>query len=122
MESDRHPLHSICSYLGCFPPSVPATILRKYVPEYSLVLDPFCGSGTTLLEAVRAKRSCIGIDLNPLAVAVATAQATHLSMLIRGRIAGNLREVHATPTLPGHHPCHGKCDAVVNFQLIQVLT
>jgi hypothetical protein len=31
------------------------------------VLDPFCGSGTVLLEALLARRSAIGADVNPLA-------------------------------------------------------
>lgn len=31
------------------------------------VLDPFCGSGTVLLEASRIGRECIGVDSNPLA-------------------------------------------------------
>src|SRR4029077_15453366 len=32
-----------------------------------IVLDPFCGTGTVLLEAVRQGRTCIGADSNPLA-------------------------------------------------------
>jgi hypothetical protein len=74
MDTKRHPLHSMCSYLGCFPPIVPATILHKYVDPHALVLDPFCGSGTTVFQAVRAGHQCIGVDLNPLALAVAEAK------------------------------------------------
>lgn len=37
-------------------------------------LDPFCGSGTTLVEARRAGLSAIGVDANPLAVAIARAK------------------------------------------------
>ena len=35
--------------------------LVKY-PEYNLVLDPFMGSGTTLLACIRLGIPCIGID------------------------------------------------------------
>jgi hypothetical protein len=46
------------------------------VPPAGCVLDPFCGSGTVLVEALVAGRSAIGTDLNPLAVRLATCK-TH---------------------------------------------
>jgi hypothetical protein len=48
-------------------------------PIPATVLDPFLGSGTTLLEAHRLGRHGIGIDLSPDYVAVATARLTRLS-------------------------------------------
>lgn len=70
----RHPLHSLCSYLGCFPPHVPRTLLQRLPQGPGVILDPFCGSGTTLLESHLLGRACVGIDLNPLAVALSTAK------------------------------------------------
>lgn len=43
-------------------------IVRASSDEESTVLDPFCGSGTTLLVAARAGRRAIGCDASPLAV------------------------------------------------------
>jgi site-specific DNA-methyltransferase (adenine-specific) len=71
---DRHPFHSLCSYLGCFPPAVPRGVLHEFVRPGKVVLDPFCGSGTTLVESLLLGNPTIGIDLNPLAVAVAAAK------------------------------------------------
>ncbi len=34
-------------------------------PEGGLVLDPFLGSGTTTIAALRSGRSAIGVELNP---------------------------------------------------------
>lgn len=39
-----------------------------------LLADPFCGSGTVLVEAMRAGIPCLGVDANPLAVLVARAK------------------------------------------------
>jgi len=45
----------------------------------SLVLDPFCGSGTTLLAAQSLGRRYIGIDVNPDAVRLARTRLTQTS-------------------------------------------
>ncbi|HEX2253665.1 MAG TPA: DNA methyltransferase [Thermoanaerobaculia bacterium] len=70
----KHPLHSLCSYLGGFPPHVPRELLARWVEPAATVLDPFCGGGTTLLEAAASGRCSIGFDLNPLAVAISQAK------------------------------------------------
>ena len=41
-------------------------------------MDPYCGSGTTLIEAALMDRSSIGLDLNPLAVFISTVKVTPL--------------------------------------------
>ncbi|MGH7930301.1 MAG: DNA methyltransferase [Candidatus Binatia bacterium] len=68
------------SYLGGFPPRIPRRIIEEWVPPRTTVLDPFCGSGTTLLEAKLLGRRAIGVDLNPLAVALATAKLATVSL------------------------------------------
>jgi site-specific DNA-methyltransferase (adenine-specific) len=47
-------------------------ILRASTTEASRVLDPMCGSGTTLVAAARLGRSAVGIDQSPLACEIAT--------------------------------------------------
>lgn len=76
----EHPLQSMSSYLGGFPPRVPRTILERFVGTRSVVLDPFCGAGTTLVEAIRRGNACIGVDLNPLAVALSRAKTQRIDL------------------------------------------
>ena len=76
----RHPLHSMCGYLGAFPSKVPRLLLSKWFREGEVILDPFCGCGTTIVEAVLAGHSAIGIDLNPLAVAITEAKIQDVTL------------------------------------------
>jgi site-specific DNA-methyltransferase (adenine-specific) len=68
------------SYLGGFPPRIPRFILEDYVPARMTVLDPFCGAGTTLVEAKLSGRPTIGIDMNPLAVALSRAKLASVDL------------------------------------------
>jgi hypothetical protein len=70
----NHPLHSMCSYLGSYPPHVPRALIARWIPADKAVVDTFCGGGTTLVEAALSGRPAIGIDRNPLAVALSTAK------------------------------------------------
>jgi len=55
-------------YWGNFIPQIPSQFLRRYTKAGEWVLDPFLGSGTTLIECKRQGRNGIGIDLNSIAV------------------------------------------------------
>lgn len=69
-----HPLHSMCSYMGMFPPRLPHYFIQKFTRRGDVVLDPFCGRGTTPLQACVEGRIGIGVDPNPLAYALTLAK------------------------------------------------
>lgn len=68
--------HNIHSYTAKFIPQIPRYFIKKYTKKGEFVLDPFVGSGTTLLEAEILGRCPIGIDINPLAVLISKVKTT----------------------------------------------
>ncbi len=48
-----------------FPNHLPEFIINTFTEEGQTVLDPFCGTGTTLIECERAKRKCLAIEKEP---------------------------------------------------------
>lgn len=73
--------HYIHSYPAKLIKHIPIFFLNSKIllPESnSLVLDPFCGSGTVLLESLLASHCAIGCDANPLARLIARVKTTKL--------------------------------------------
>ena len=55
-------VHRLHPYLGKFIPQIVEIFIRKYEPK--LVIDPFCGSGTTLVEALSLGVGSFGCDIS----------------------------------------------------------
>jgi len=53
------------AHFATFPPEIPEICIKAGCPKGGMVLDPFAGSGTTLMVARRLGRNSIGIELNP---------------------------------------------------------
>ena len=60
-----HSLHEV-SYRACFKPQLPRFFIERLTEPGNLVLDPFTGRGTTLIESVLLNRRAVGNDVNPL--------------------------------------------------------
>jgi len=66
----------------------------KFSKPGDTVLDPFCGSGTVLLEALVSNHCAVGIDINPLAVLVSRVKTTYIDPdVLRSELARILVEV-----------------------------
>src|ERR1039457_3262181 len=64
-KASRRSIHSFHRYPTRFIPEIPRTVIRVLEPPRdSLVFDPFCGCGTTLVEAQQAGYASAGVDLN----------------------------------------------------------
>jgi DNA modification methylase len=78
-EDTQYLTHNFHPFPGKFIPQIPRKLMESLLPEGGSVLDPFCGSGTTLVEANLAGNPCFGVDLNPLFVMIARAKTTRLA-------------------------------------------
>ena len=67
-------------YPARFIESIPRYLINLLgVESGSSILDPFCGSGTTLLEAQKLGKSSVGVDLNPIACLISRVKTQALS-------------------------------------------
>ncbi len=85
--------HGFHSYAGRMHPSIARGGIAAFTKPGELVVDPFCGSGTVLVEAFAAGRRAVGIDASPLGVAIARARTTLLGAEGRERLVTVAAEI-----------------------------
>src|SRR5262249_566 len=66
------------TYRGNWAPQVPRALMELYTRQGDLVLDPFMGGGTTLIEAWSLGRHAIGYDISEMAVAMTRARLSEM--------------------------------------------
>jgi len=79
-EETNYATHHLYRYPGQFVPQIPGFLIEKFSKKYDVVLDPFCGSGTTLVEANLLHRNSYGTDVHPIARLVTKVKTTKISM------------------------------------------
>ncbi len=67
-EATRTHVHGFHTYAARMHPGTARRLVESFSKPAGRVLDPFCGSGTVLVEAMVLGRDAVGVDLNPLAV------------------------------------------------------
>ena len=68
--------HGYYTYPAKFIPQLAARIIKENSNENDLVIDPFMGSGTTIIEAIVNNRIGMGTDVNEISVLLATVKST----------------------------------------------
>ena len=100
-ERTKH-VHRLHPYLGKFVPQLVEALLQRYVRPGGRVLDPFAGSGTTLVQALESGYDAVGVDIaafNALLISVKTREhdLDALAEDVRG-VGGRLGASTAQPT------------------------
>lgn len=74
-QATRYSVHGLHEYKGKFNPQVVKALLNIFeVKSGESILDPFCGSGTSLIESAHLGINANGTDINPLAVYIANTK------------------------------------------------
>ena len=71
--------HRFHSYPARFIPQIPYSFIKLFTNEGDTVLDPMCGSGTTIVESFLNNRNAIGNDFNPLSTLITKVKTTMIS-------------------------------------------
>ena len=87
---------SIARYWGSKPGPLISDVISEYVPLDGVVLDPFGGSGSIILEVLRQKRKGIYVDVNPYAFVIAYSSLSKVVgpklIQIASRITSEVKE------------------------------
>lgn len=100
--------HGFFKYPCKFIPQIPRWAINKYTKEQDIVLDPFAGSGTTMVEAVINARNCLAIDFDKFSQLLCKVKTTELTYTqvelikkLRNRVLSNKKLLSAS--LPDIH-------------------
>jgi hypothetical protein len=100
-ERTKH-VHRLHPYLGKFVPQLVEALLERYVRPGGRVLDPFAGSGTTLVQALESGYDAVGVDIaafNALLISVKTREHDLAALATDVRhLSGRLGESTEMPT------------------------
>ena len=104
-ERTKH-VHRLHPYLGKFIPQLVEALLARYVPRGGRVLDPFAGSGTTLVQSLESGRDAVGVDIaafNCLLMSVKTRRYDLFSLESELRdVVGRVGELDGGPAATGY--------------------
>jgi DNA modification methylase len=100
-QASSYASHNFHSFPAKFPPQLPRKFIQALTAPGEVVLDPMCGSGTTVLEALLAGRRAVGVDIDPLAVLIASTKTSSLDYLQVSQ-AGHALLIQARKALRDH--------------------
>ncbi len=92
--------HCFHNYPAMMIPQIPRRLLYKYGALAKTLLDPYCGTGTSFVEANLQNINAIGTDLNPLARLIAKAKTTSIDFQVLNFYLNEFNDyIHSQPSL-----------------------
>jgi hypothetical protein len=85
--------HTYHPYSAKYIPQIPNRLISTFSGRNDLMLDPFLGSGTTLVESKVLGRNAIGVDINPLACLISRVKTTVISKTTVREIGYRLQQL-----------------------------
>lgn len=83
----RHRFHALCPYFAMFPEAFVEEWINRLTRVGDVVLDPFCGRGTTPFQALLMGRNAVAFDISPVAYCITQAKTNAPSpRAVRSRI------------------------------------
>lgn len=86
VQSRRYGPHGLHEYKGRFNPQTPRSLILSNFNQGDIILDPFMGSGTTLVEARDLNFKAVGVELNQFAFLLAKAKKIYEEIPSLGEI------------------------------------
>ena len=110
-EDTKYMTHGLHAYPARMIPQIAQRLIHRYSEAGNTVWDPFCGSGSALVESMLADRDSIGTDLNPFAVFLSKVKTTPIdSEILRKtnekldrKIISVQKKSHGTLEIPEMH-------------------
>ncbi|MBZ1530111.1 DNA adenine methylase, partial [Leuconostoc mesenteroides] len=93
ISAKSHPAHYLMhKYWGRKPHNVIADYIKNYTEENDVVLDPFMGSGIVPIEAIKANRKGIGVDINPMSKFIAENTVSNVDLNVYESFAKKIEQ------------------------------
>jgi DNA modification methylase len=96
-------IHLVHWYPATFVSAIPGSLIPLVSAAGDLVVDPFCGGGATIVEAVRLGRRGLGFDINPVALLIASAKLALPSERLLSKLRNTVERVRSDSFLQHAH-------------------
>ena len=107
--------HCFHNYPAMMIPQVARKLLERYGVRGGWLLDPYCGTGTSLVEASMFGMNAVGCDINPLVRLIASAKTIPLPLHILDEHLAHLDDALMQARFTEDNPCAAQVPQIFNM-------
>ena len=112
-------VYTMHKYFARRPWNVFRELISHYTSSEEVVLDPFCGGGVTVVEALKLGRRVIGVDVNPLATYVTSMEVRPIDLDVLEQAFNRVRRTIREHILSMYRTTCAKCHAEAHADWIE---